>query len=115
MPCAEKRARLLPERERAVVVKRYPFAIRLRDRVDGETQLVRIKIDPGSKTTGIAIVTEEGGNEPSNVLVRASGFFNVQRPTGVVQSIHVRHRGYSYREPRLLPTDKSGDIRRGKI
>ena len=68
MPCSEKRARLLLERGRAVVVKRYPFVIRLRDRVGGETQPVRIKLDPGSKTTGIAVVTEAGSNKPSKVL-----------------------------------------------
>jgi hypothetical protein len=56
------------------------------------------------------------------VAVRASGFSNVQTPTGVAQGINVRHcalvhrsDGYSYREPRLLPTDKSGGVRRGKI
>jgi hypothetical protein len=38
MPCSEKRARLLLERGRAVVVKHYPFTIRLRDRIDGHWQ-----------------------------------------------------------------------------
>jgi 5-methylcytosine-specific restriction endonuclease McrA len=56
MPCSEKRARLLLEHGRAVVVKRYPFTIRLRDRVGGNTQPVKVKLDPGSKTTGIALV-----------------------------------------------------------
>jgi hypothetical protein len=54
MPCSEKRARLLLTCGRAVVVRRYPFTIRLKDRVGGEVQPVRVKIDPGSKTTGIA-------------------------------------------------------------
>ncbi|GAA3899628.1 hypothetical protein GCM10022228_07620 [Halomonas cibimaris] len=56
MPCSEKRARLLLERGRAVVHKRYPFAIRLKDRVGGDTQPLRLKLDPGSKTTGLAMV-----------------------------------------------------------
>jgi hypothetical protein len=131
MPCSEKRARLLLERGRAVVVRRYPFTIRLRDRIGGATQPVRIKLDPGSKTTGIALVADADGNKPAKMLalfelqhrgkqivaVRASGAFNVQTPTGVVQGINVRHctlvhrsDGYS-RAPRLLPTDKSGGIR----
>lgn len=59
MPCSEKRARLLLERRKAVVHKITPFTIRLRERVGGEVQPVRIKIDPGSKTTGIALVREE--------------------------------------------------------
>ena len=68
MPCSEKRARLLLTRGRAVVVRRYPFTIRLKDRVGGEVQPVRIKIDPGSKTSGIAVVTDEDGNTPAKVL-----------------------------------------------
>ncbi|MGC8529404.1 MAG: RNA-guided endonuclease IscB [Leptospirillia bacterium] len=59
MPCSEKRARLLLERKKAVVHKIAPFTIRLKDRIGGEVQPVRIKLDPGSKTTGIALVREE--------------------------------------------------------
>ena len=59
MPCSEKRARLLLERKRAVVQRLTPFTIRLKDRVGGDTQPVRVKIDPGSKTTGIVVVREE--------------------------------------------------------
>jgi 5-methylcytosine-specific restriction endonuclease McrA len=68
MPCCEKRARLLLKRGRAVVHRRYPFTIRLKDRIGGELQPVRVKIDPGSKTTGIAVVTDQDGNRPSRVL-----------------------------------------------
>jgi hypothetical protein len=59
MPCSEKRARLLLERGRAVAVRLHPFTIRLKDRIGGDVQPVRIKVDPGSKTTGIAIVRED--------------------------------------------------------
>jgi hypothetical protein len=54
MPCSEKLPRLLLERGRARVARRYPFTIRLIDRAVEEcsVQPVRIKIDPGSKTTG---------------------------------------------------------------
>jgi 5-methylcytosine-specific restriction endonuclease McrA len=48
--------------------RRYPFTIRLKDRVGGDVQPVRVKIDPGSKTTGIAIITDEDGNKPAKVL-----------------------------------------------
>jgi hypothetical protein len=54
MPCCERRARLLLERGRAVV--RDPFMIRLKDRLDVEP--VRVKLDPGSRTTGIAVVAD---------------------------------------------------------
>ena len=58
MPCSEKRARLLLERGRAVVARMQPFTIRLRDRAGGVTQSARVKLDPGSKTTGLALVRE---------------------------------------------------------
>lgn len=60
MPCQPARARKLLKVGRAVVVKRVPFTIRLKDRIIEEsvTQPVRLKLDPGSKVTGIAIVRE---------------------------------------------------------
>ncbi len=60
MPCSEKRARLLLSRGRAVVHRRYPFAIRLKDRLarDSEYQPLRVKLDPGSQATGLAITRE---------------------------------------------------------
>jgi 5-methylcytosine-specific restriction endonuclease McrA len=60
MPCSEKRARLLLQRGRAVVVRMHPFTIRLKDWVGGAVQPVRIQLDPGSKTTGIALVRADG-------------------------------------------------------
>jgi 5-methylcytosine-specific restriction endonuclease McrA len=58
MPCSEKRARLLLERGRARVHRQMPFVIRLTDRLQSESkfQPVSIKIDPGSKFTGMAVV-----------------------------------------------------------
>jgi hypothetical protein len=56
MPCSEKRARLLLSRGLAVVHRTYPFAIRLKQRIGGEMQPVQVKLDPGSKTTGVALV-----------------------------------------------------------
>lgn len=58
MPCSEKRARLLLDRGRAVVHKRYPFTIRLKDRVERDTQPLRLSIDPGSRVTGLAVSRE---------------------------------------------------------
>lgn len=61
MPCTEKRARLLLQRRRAVVHRLLPFTIRLRDRdaADSALQPVVLKLDPGSKTTGVALAREE--------------------------------------------------------
>ena len=60
MPCHPARARKLLGKGRAVVVRLHPFTIRLRDRVGGETQEVGLKVDPGAKTTGLALVREDG-------------------------------------------------------
>ena len=64
MPCTEKRARLLLERGRARVHKLLPFTIRVVDleAKDCEFQALRVKLDPGSKTTGIALVRETSEN-----------------------------------------------------
>lgn len=61
MPCSEKRARLLLQRARAVVVRLHPFTIRLKDRLGGETQALRLQLDPGSKISGMALVREKQG------------------------------------------------------
>ena len=58
MPCHPARARQLLRDGRAVVHRRLPFVIRLKDRKDGVVQPVRVKLDPGSRTTGIALVRE---------------------------------------------------------
>lgn len=63
MPCSEKRGRLLLERRQAVIHKRHPFTIRLKDRVGGDVQPTRIKIDPGASTSGIALVREAGDGQ----------------------------------------------------
>ncbi len=72
MPCSEKRARLLLERRRAVVHKMRPFTIRLKDRTveTSSLQPIRIKIDPGSKTTGVTVI-REGDSNPEQQQVLA--------------------------------------------
>lgn len=60
MPCSEKRARLLLERNRARVHRILPMVIRLVDRTVASCrfQQLGLKIDPGSKFTGLAVVRE---------------------------------------------------------
>ena len=60
MPCHPARARMLLQQGRAVVVRPYPFTIRLRDRVGGVCQPLVLGIDPGSKATGLAVAREDG-------------------------------------------------------
>lgn len=56
MPCHPSRARQLLRKGKAAVYRRTPFTIILREREGGEVQSMELKLDPGSKTTGIALV-----------------------------------------------------------
>ena len=71
MPCTEKRARLLLTRRRAVVHKLVPFTIRLKDRTVEQSQLqpLRLKLDPGSKTTGLSVLREVNEEESKAILL----------------------------------------------
>ena len=70
MPCSEKRARQMLTRRRAVVHKMYPFTIRLKDRIGGSIQITKIKIDPGSRYTGVAVVRETRRNTVVSSLMQ---------------------------------------------
>src|SRR5579859_2996836 len=60
-PCHEARARQLLKKGRAAVWRTYPFTIILKHRSAAESVVHahRLKLDPGSKTTGIALVQEQ--------------------------------------------------------
>lgn len=56
------RARTLLDSGKAAIFKRAPFTIILKAAIDAPSVAdLRIKIDPGSKTTGIAIVNDQSG------------------------------------------------------
>ena len=56
MPCSSARARILLSAGKAAVFRTVPFTIILKNRIGGDTQPIGFKVDPGSKTTGIALV-----------------------------------------------------------
>jgi len=92
MPCSEKRARLLLERGRARVHRMVPFTIRLVDRrvEDSALQPLRLKLDPGSKTTGMALVREkETVDANTGAIVRAGT---------VLMLLELQHRGHAIRD-----------------
>ena len=61
-PVHPGRARWLLNQRKAAVFKRYPFTIILMSPVElPQVQPLRIKLDPGSQTTGIAIVDDHSG------------------------------------------------------
>ncbi len=61
MPCSEKRARILLHRKRAVIHRIVPFTIRHIERsaTSSQVQSMVLKLDPGSRTTGMALVRIE--------------------------------------------------------
>jgi 5-methylcytosine-specific restriction endonuclease McrA len=87
MPCTEKRARLLLDRGRARVHRLVPMVIRLVDRnaESCDLQPIRIKLDPGSKTTGIALVRE------TNTVDAFTG--EIHRCAAVLNLMELVHRG----------------------
>ncbi|WP_424099991.1 RNA-guided endonuclease IscB [Moorena producens] len=104
-PCHQARARELLKKGRAKVFKRYPFTILLLDRTVEEsvTHPHRIKIDPGSKTTGVAVVQEKTGRVTSALEVSHRG----QRIKDALESRRALRRGRRnrktrYRKPRFL-------------
>ncbi|PWL19946.1 MAG: HNH endonuclease [Altererythrobacter sp. XM-24bin4] len=105
MPCSQRRARLLLERGRAVVHRHHPFTIRLKDRVGGKTQPVEIRVDPGSKGTGLAVVriAEDTCPETGEVTTIVH----------VLERIELRHRGAAIRKA-LLQRSQRRRRRRSK-
>ncbi|MFW9997155.1 MAG: RNA-guided endonuclease IscB [Candidatus Odinarchaeota archaeon] len=73
MPCSEKRARLLLERGRAVIHCMSPFTVRLKDRLLEESQLqpLRLKIDPGARISGLAVLRQDNKIADGSVLAWA--------------------------------------------
>src|SRR5450759_529900 len=61
-PVYPGRARILLSSGKAAVLKRYPFTIILNTVVEHPVlEPLRLKIDPGSKTTGLALVNDATG------------------------------------------------------
>lgn len=59
-PIHPAQARLLLSQKKAAVLRCYPFTILLKEKVENvEIKPLTIKIDPGSKVTGLALVSEE--------------------------------------------------------
>lgn len=86
MPCHPARARELLGKGRAVVARQVPFTIRLKDRTLAESEVdgVQLRIDPGSKGTGLALTDEKKQADRGGAIV------TVRR--GLV-SIELLHRG----------------------
>ncbi|MGI6081364.1 MAG: RRXRR domain-containing protein, partial [Limnochordia bacterium] len=59
-PTHPARARILLKKGKAAVYRMYPFTIILKYAVDTQVKSqLRLKIDPGSRTTGMAVVDDK--------------------------------------------------------
>src|SRR5712691_10139124 len=62
MPCTPARARQLLKSHKAAILRRFPLVLILKDaRPEAVVQPLRVKLDPGSKTSGIAVVNDTTG------------------------------------------------------
>jgi len=106
MPTSPARARVLLTKKRAAVYRMHPFTIILKDRKDGETQPIELKIDPGSKTTGMAMVTNKTVVWAANLNHKGQQIKNaLEKRRGIRQSR--RSRKTRYRQPRFLNRTRS--------
>ena len=92
MPCCPARARELLKKGKAAVYKRYPFTIILKQDSGVAVQPIELKFDPGSKTTGIALVA------------------HCKRGKKVVWCAELSHRGQAIRDALL----SRRQLRRGR-
>ncbi|MBV8315206.1 MAG: HNH endonuclease [Planctomycetaceae bacterium] len=74
-PCSPARARILLAKGRSAVFRTYPFTIIVHDRKaeDSVVHEHRVKVDPGSTVTGIAVVQETTGQVVAAVEVEHRG------------------------------------------
>ena len=101
-PCTPARARLLLKQQRAAVLRHFPFTLILKEaKPDAVALPLRLKIDPGSQTTGIAVVNDVSGEVVWAAEIKHRGdqvrkVLTIRR--GVRRSRRLRHT--RYREPR---------------
>src|SRR5207249_2260747 len=101
--CPSAQARRLLKAGLAVVFRRFPFTIILKREVfNPQLQPYRLKLDPGSKKTGIAIINERSGEVCFAAEIEHRG----QQIKDALQSRRAvrrsrRNRKTRYRQPRF--------------
>lgn len=101
MPCHPARARQLLTQGKAAVFRRYPFTIILKEREGGDTQPIELKLDPGSKTTGIALVANGRVVWSAELHHRGARIRHALEKRRAVRRSR-RNRKTRYRKPRFL-------------
>jgi 5-methylcytosine-specific restriction endonuclease McrA len=77
-PVYSGQARRLLNQGKAAIFRRYPFTIILKKDVNNYVNPLRVKIDPGAKTTGLALINDQTGE--------------------VVWAAELTHRGFAIRD-----------------
>lgn len=104
MPCHPARARKLLRSGRASVFRKQPFTIIIHDRDGGETQEIELRVDPGSKTTGCALVVSgEKGDRCAFALEVGHRSEQIKRELEKRRAFrrNRRYRKTRYRKPRF--------------
>jgi 5-methylcytosine-specific restriction endonuclease McrA len=103
-PVHPGRARILLSQGKAAVFRRYPFTIILKEEVPNpKVEPLRIKIDPGAKTTGLALVNDSIGEVIWAAELQHRGFQIRDALTSRRQLRRSRrNRKTRYRMPRVL-------------
>lgn len=103
-PIHPGRARMLLFQGKAAVFRRYPFTVILKEEaIDSKIDSLRVKIDPGAKTTGLALVNDSTGEVVWVAELQHRGF----QVRDALTSRHQlrrsrRNRKTRYRKPRFL-------------
>jgi 5-methylcytosine-specific restriction endonuclease McrA len=103
-PIHPAQARQLLRNKKAAVFRRFPFTIILKDvRPESPVQPLRLKIDPGAKHTGLALVNDSTGEVVFAAELKHRGFAIRDSLTSRRQLRRSRrNRKTRYRKPRFL-------------
>src|SRR5437899_719625 len=102
-PVHPGRARLLLKQGKAAVFRRYPFTIILKRTADDPPlEPLRLKLDPGSKTTGIALINDASGQVvwAAELTHRGQAIKKALDDRRAIRRSR-RHRHTHYRKPRF--------------
>ncbi|GAC1457252.1 MAG: hypothetical protein NVS2B14_01740 [Chamaesiphon sp.] len=105
-PCRPGVARGLLKAGKAAVLRRFPFTIILKKKIEASPKPIQLKLDPGAKTSGIALVQESlliWGAELQHRGQQIKAALTARRQLRRSR----RHRKTRYRQPRFLNRTRS--------
>lgn len=105
-PCNPGKARSLLDAGKAAVFRRFPFTIILKKEVTESPEPCQVKLDPGSKTTGIAILKEDRVIWAAELTHRGQQIKNALESRRAIRHSR-RGRKTRYRQPRFLNRTRS--------